>query len=444
MALESNIYALWASKQVAKGTPNTAGTKRLIQVAGDLEVQRADSSEAFSDLDRYGNQTDFVNTLMGAGSPGVEGQSDVLAYLSWIFFGGETFTAGTNPIHTITKGTATGGQFDITVGTGAALATLAGNAITITAAALQTALNALPNIAAAGGVVCAGGPLNTTPITVTFNNPSPIATTAFVINSNATTPLTGGTAPTDAITTPGAMATHLFTPQPNGGFWSTFMSRVGASVIKRQQFSDVLISNLTIEGSTSAKVLRVTPNAMVVTPGLTYSSDPTTVINLANVPFLYTDGAGTFTIDGNVFQGQTQFNITWEQAFNPAYGDSVTPFDMVPGLARVTIAVSVVVDAAGLQQYNRIIYGNPSPSPGTQPLKTIPAMGSWSANLTRATGEAFACTIPAVHWAPGLSIPPNPQGGVTDISLAGEMRKVLGQPATTVTIKNPDNAAYTT
>src|SRR5881409_3127560 len=100
MAVESNIYALWAAKQTAKGTPATVATKRLIQVGGDVNTNPDHGLENFSDLDRFGDSADFVNTVIGEGSPVVQMTHDEVAYLSWLFFGAEVFTAkavGTSP-----------------------------------------------------------------------------------------------------------------------------------------------------------------------------------------------------------------------------------------------------------------------------------------------------------------------------------------------------------
>ena len=92
--VESNIYALWAAKQTAKGTAATVATKRLQQVAGSIETARADGSENFSDLDRFGDAVDYIDTIQGEGSPVIHAQPNATAYLCWLFFGGETFTAG--------------------------------------------------------------------------------------------------------------------------------------------------------------------------------------------------------------------------------------------------------------------------------------------------------------------------------------------------------------
>lgn len=95
--LEPNIYGLWVGKQSAKGTPNTTPSKRLVQVAGNFGFTRDDGAENYSDLSKYGNSTDWVNSVTGLGEPGIEATPTELAYLLWLFHGAETVTAVTGP-----------------------------------------------------------------------------------------------------------------------------------------------------------------------------------------------------------------------------------------------------------------------------------------------------------------------------------------------------------
>src|SRR5437868_5793825 len=95
--MEPNYYGLWIGKQTAKGTPNTAPSKRLVQVGGDFNIPRSDGEENYSDLTPYGNRTDWVNNVLGQGEPGVEATPTELAYLLWLAHGGETVTAVTGP-----------------------------------------------------------------------------------------------------------------------------------------------------------------------------------------------------------------------------------------------------------------------------------------------------------------------------------------------------------
>jgi hypothetical protein len=91
---ESNIYALWVAAQSAKGTGSSdTVAKRVIHVSGDIDLNREDGSENYSDLDRFGQATDYINNVSGKGAPGIQAQPNTVAFLCWLFFGGETFTA---------------------------------------------------------------------------------------------------------------------------------------------------------------------------------------------------------------------------------------------------------------------------------------------------------------------------------------------------------------
>lgn len=341
---ESNIYALWVAKQSAKGTPATVATKRLQQVGGSIETTREDGSENFSDLGRFGDAVDYINTIQGGGSPVIHAQPNGVAYLCWLFFGGEAFTA-------------------------------------------------------------AGG----------------------------------STAPK-----------YVFTPQTNTGFFSTWWKRVGLSEIVRHKFNDAKVATIKIEGSTANKVVKVTPTVVALDPGETFSTDPTPSLEAAK-PFLYTDAVGTFTIDGTVFTAQTQFSVTCEAGLAPYQGDSVKYSEMIAGNASISMeGPTILLDTAGIAQYNYIVYGTATPSAGAKPLTTRPAVGSFSCEFSRGTGatrESLKVELPGVKWSPDLAVAPNPDGGAIELALNGQMRMVSGSPAIRITVETGgtggDTAAHT-
>lgn len=140
--------------------------------------------------------------------------------------GGNTIDRAATPeVQTVTiTGTPTGGDFTLTY-SGQTTGPIAYNA---NAAAVQTALEALSNIAP-GDVTVGGGPGPGTPYTVTFNGA--LGNVAQMTASGAG--LTGGTAPAVAVTTttPGVAAANIgykapelgVTPNPNGislEFWT--------------------------------------------------------------------------------------------------------------------------------------------------------------------------------------------------------------------------------
>lgn len=345
MAIESNIYALWGRKQSAKGAvavaPDATNGKRLVQVAGDFAVARDDGSERWSDLTRFGNMTDYVQTIVGNGNPGIEAQPGTLGWLLYVFFGQDTVTGAADPYQ------------------------------------------------------------------------------------------------------------HVFTPSANGGLWATFWKRVGANTVQRQIFRDCKIAGLTLEGSTGAQVVRATPTVLSLDAGEVFTTDPVKALDVDKA-FLYHEGSSTFTVNGTVLRGQSQFTVTLDEALAPYYGDDVVPVDLVVGNASIAVAVTLLVDDAGLQQYNQRIYGSATPAAGTKPLKDLDAIGSYSFTITSKNSagaitpaRTFALTIPGVRWSPDLSVPPNPDGGATEISLGGSMRGVAGQPNISITIQNGD-ANYAT
>jgi hypothetical protein len=238
--------------------------------------------------------------------------------------------------------------------------------------------------------------------------------------------------------------THVFTPNANGGFWSTWWTRKGGSVVQRQRHADMRIASLQIEGSTGQKILRATPTLLGLDPAEVINADPSGVNQTLNAPFLYTEAEGAFTIDGTVFRGQSQFSVTWDEALSLVPGDSVTPYDLMMGQPSVTVTVTIYLDADGLQRYNSLVYGTASPSAGTKPLKFLPANGSYvcefksrnAAGLLTPARE-LKIDLPSVKWTPDVAIPINPDGGATEINLTGQTR---GSTHSTVTVKNSDPA----
>src|SRR4051794_1675780 len=125
--------------------------------------------------------------LLGFRSPGVMVESGVL-------LASAAALGGANEQQTITiTGAPTGGTFTLTLN-GATTAPIAFNAA---AAAVTTALEALPNVGP-GNVLASGGALPGTPVVVTFQNQLGRQNVAAL---TAAASFTGGTTPAIAITT---------------------------------------------------------------------------------------------------------------------------------------------------------------------------------------------------------------------------------------------------
>lgn len=435
---ETNVYALWAAKQTAKGVPATVATRRFKHVAGTIGMAVEQGSENFSDLTPYGDSTDWLNSIIGQGQPSVEGGSDELGWLLWMLHGTETVTpSGTNEVQTVTIGGApTGGTFTLTLDN-RQTTPIAYNA---TAAAIQTALEALPNIGAGNVTVTGAGPYTVTFVGALAKRPIP--------NLTATHALTGGTTPTVTVaeTTMGVNAIHEFRPQNTLGFWLTLWSHVGLGDVWRHKHNDGRIGGLTIEASTGTKALRATPSLLLLDPGEIFDTDPPVVMPTSPV-LLYTDGTGNFRVNDVVMRGQSQFQVALNQELTPVYGDDTAPYDVGRGNPGLSIAATVAVDQVTREHYNRDVYGTPNPAAGTKPIRRIPPVGSYSLKLDKKDSASnsiasFDAQFPGVRWSIPDAPGPNPDQGTAEISLAGQVRRIGTQDLYTIKVAN-QSAAYT-
>lgn len=94
---ELNISGLWAGKQASKGVAAAAIDRRFKEPAGDLGVARDEGSENYSDLSKFGDAVDWVNSVLGNGTPSIHATPEELAWLLYIFHGGEATQAVVGP-----------------------------------------------------------------------------------------------------------------------------------------------------------------------------------------------------------------------------------------------------------------------------------------------------------------------------------------------------------
>jgi hypothetical protein len=457
MAMEVQRSALWWGRQSAKGTENTTPAHRGYQVAGDFALNRDIGSVQVSDGSKYGSIIRYINSLSGAGTPGIEATPSELASLLWLAHGGETFVAGTNNVQTLTAGTATGGTLVLKFWDGIQTITVSGVPFNVTAAALDTSFEAALAAAgyAASQVTVGGGPLNTTPITITFNG-TQTAARPFALMTVDSTGLTGGTGPAVTNTTPGVRAKHTFNPSATAGHWTTFVKSVGTGTVQRHSMIDCLIGGFTLESSQAQKDMRITPNLLSLDPYKVIASDPAAVLptGVDARPFIYTEGSGAFTLgtgsSSTVISGQSAVTLTVDENRSPAYGDDVVPYDFAVGTPTVAVSITFIFDGVGLARWNELIYGTAAPTAGTKPLRNLPSVGSYAADWKQkdsqgnVTGNETKVTIPAVNWDVPAAPAPNPSGGLAEVTLAGAMQNPGGatQPYT-IDVFNADNAAYT-
>ena len=444
--VETNIYDLWGAKQTGRGAAAAAASKKFKQVAGDVGLNPDYGSENYSDGSKYGDSTDWLNSVLGQGTPGLEFQADEGAWWHWAFHGQEVVsTAGTNEVQSLSlSGVPTGGNIVLSH-EGNVTTALPHNAA---AAAIQTALNALPSIGA-GGVAVTGGPWPAA-VAVTFSGPrTQKRAHSLPVVAPGGNLLSGGTAPNLVATktTPGVLAVHKFEPTNGMGFWIALWKKVGMSGQQRQKFNDCRIGQLVAEASQANKAARLTPSVFSLDPGEVFAVDPTPAALSDAAVLLFTDAAGTIEVDNVIHRGASQLQYTLNEDLSNVCGDAVVPWEVGRGRPAVTLGTTVAGDDDAVAKYNRDVYGVAAPTAGTKPKKALPGLGSYEFNMQRVdqwgnTLGGLKLVVPGVRWQPVEAFAPNPDSGVAEIGLTGEMRRTMGLPGYTIEISN-QAAAYT-
>lgn len=153
-----------------------------------------------------------------------DGVSYHAASIGQLYVDAITPTPGTNEIQTITKsGTVSGGTFTIAVNgeVTTAIAFGANNATVL------AALEALPNVGT-GGIAVGGGPVNTTPITLTFLKQFAGQNMPLVVVDSSL--LTGGGTYVPTETTPGVPLTELALQPVSGNHWDVYADALASGL----------------------------------------------------------------------------------------------------------------------------------------------------------------------------------------------------------------------
>jgi hypothetical protein len=452
MAQEVQRHAFWWSKQTAKGVENTTPQYRGFLVGGDIALNRDVGSVNVSDGSKYGVVQRFLNTMQGTGSPAFEASPSALGSLLWLLHGAETFTAGTNNVWTL-AGSPASGATSLVIDDGDKLMTTASIANTAAASAIATAVNTAMTTAGYSGtpVVAAGGPLNTTPVTLTFSGTGAAAKPFYLTKTADTT----SPAVTLTNTTPGVRNQHRFVPSSTAGFWATFVRSIGTSTVQRHSFIDTLLGGMTLECSQAQKDMRITLPALCLNPFKVVASDPAATLptGVDSRPFLFTEGTGTYTLGTGVsttaVSGTQAVTFTTSEDRSPAYGDDVVPYDFSVGTPTIALSTTLIFDGVGLARWNELIYGTASPATGATPQRGLPSAGSYSYDIKQksgtgnVTGNEVKVTVPSINWDVPESPAPDPGGGLAAVTLGGALAPPGGavQPYT-IDVYNSD-AAYT-
>jgi hypothetical protein len=103
VAVETNIHGLWGALQTAKGsaatapTTGTTGVRLRLGDQGGIQTDRTDGEGAYSDLSVFGDAQDYVQSIIGSGTPPLHATPDELAWTLLFFSGQEAVTEVTGP-----------------------------------------------------------------------------------------------------------------------------------------------------------------------------------------------------------------------------------------------------------------------------------------------------------------------------------------------------------
>lgn len=252
-----------------------------------------------------------------------------------------------------------------------------------------------------------------------------------------------------AVVGPPAKTKHTITPIAGVGKFIGVRGRVGASQITREQFNDVLVSQLVLDGSTANQALTITPSLLSIDPAVIKTTDPSLALPVKR-PLLHSEGSTRFVIDTFTFRGHSQFTLTLTLDLTPVYGDDNVIYDFAIGNANLTIGATIFLDSEGIPEYNRLVYGVAAPGVDVKPLRRLPALGSYALDVRAldpvtgaVNGDKSVLTLPGVKWNVPDKPAPNPEGGPAELALTGEMRAISGQPEYTLAV-DCDAAAFTT
>lgn len=223
--------------------------------------------------------------------------------------------------------------------------------------------------------------------------------------------------------------------------WFTCWKQVGEEVSLRQKFADCRISSLEVVAAAGQKIYQVTPTFISLAGGEFSTDDWSSVAQSSEDAFLFTEGEGGYLVD-TIALPISQFQITLDRALSPVQGDGPSPIDLAPGNAAINCQAQMTLNEDGLEQYNREIYGTPTPAARAQPIRTIPPLGSLRGTVTRSGTRAMVAEVAGVKWSPTIPLAGSAEGGPAEMTLQGQMRKVAGRPAASFVISNGD-AAYT-
>lgn len=246
---------------------------------------------------------------------------------------------------------------------------------------------------------------------------------------------------TDSVSTVGSVNKHTLTPSVSSPYL-TFAKSIGNNEKVIRRYANSRISQIQLECSKQSQLLKLTTTISSASPEL-YEAPNATLAGTAIPtvrPFVWADMIGGFTIDSGpgtsaVRSSELSFNVTMNDALNFAYGEGVSPLDVLPGDSEVTFNFTMVASHESILLLQELFYGTVSWNVSQAPT-ALTQLGSLNIDFVKkdpTNGNAYATSdttnygrltiiIANAYFTPTAAIAPSPDGSPTEISFAGRAR----------------------
>lgn len=428
--LESRTEGLWLAKQSAKGTPATTADKQLRKVGGDINVNRDDGEQNYSDGSRFGDTVRYVNTLLGEGSPVFQGQAGTVAHLLALFLGSESVSqVGTsgNYDHVITPG-ASGSYITGWKKVGASVGPLRQKfndgrlvSLRLEASSANKVMAVTPQLTFADpGEIFTSDPVKA------LDTDDPFFFTEGVGRWNIDgTNYAGHSSFANVL---GDAATPWYgeavTPYDFGfGLANALLEAITLALDSAGLARYYLQIYGTSTPALAAKPLKTMPGKGSYTVDLRKGSDQT--VTVTGTP---TGGTFTITVPG--------FGTTGSIAYNATAAQVQTALEGLLGVGKITVTGGPLPGTAVklvFQDTQSPITTTNSFTGGSTPNTTL---------VDNGYKRGFKAEYPGVIWSPDVAVAGNPDGGPTEIPIGATVVPIAGQPFVRFTVRNGDSAAY--
>jgi hypothetical protein len=215
--------------------------------------------------------------------------------------------------------------------------------------------------------------------------------------------------------------TYTITPSDGEASYVSAVASLGeGTAALRGKFLDGQIGSLRFTASAGSKVLTAEIGLNFLQPAKHITADPSSTE--LETPLLYTDGEGSFEIDGTHYGSITGWELAFDEDRAPYQGDGLNYRNFAPGKANITWGWTFATEDENLPILRKYLYGTATPSAGADPVPaiqevdaTITLSKGTGADLREITLDSGAHELIVTDWPEGQA-----DGGVTTFACTGQ------------------------